>query len=64
MMPAVGVTAASNQELTEQIVKMQKQLASFEEQLHGLIMPMQEEISKSREISDQVTDQLNQHILP
>ena len=66
MMPAVPgpAAAASNQELTEQIIKMQKQLASFEEQLNGLIMPMQEEITKSRAISDQVTDQLNQHILP
>ena len=43
---------------------MQKQLASFEEQLNGLIMPMQDEINKSRAISDQVTEQLNQHILP
>ena len=64
MMPAVTAPTATNQELTEQILKMQKQLATFEEQINGLLIPIQEEITKSKAVSDQVTGQLNEHIMP
>ena len=59
-----GASIGTNQELTEQILKMQGQLASFEAQLNGLITPMQDEINKSRAISDQMTKELNERILP
>ena len=58
------MAAASNQELTEAIKTIQQQLATFESQLNGLMIPMQNEISQSRAISDQMTEQLNQHIHP
>ena len=64
MMPAVTAPIGTNQELTEQILKMQKQLATFEEQINGLLIPIQEEITKSKAVSDRVTDQLNEHIMP
>ena len=63
MMPAV-TPVGTNQELTEQILKMQKQLATFEENINGLLIPIQEEITKSKAVSDRVTDQLNEHTMP
>ena len=65
-MPAVSgpAAAASNQELTEQIIKMQKQLASFEEQINGLHIPIQDEITKSKAVSDRMTAQMNEHLQP
>ena len=55
---------ATNQELTDQILLIKGQLAVFESNLEGLLIPMQNEISTSRTISDKMTDDLNKHINP
>ena len=55
---------ATNQELTDQILLMKAQLADFESKLEGMLVPMQNEISTSRTISDKMTDDLHKHINP